>query len=244
MSRKLIYAIIPSRGGSKGVPGKNIKKLNGHPLISYSIKLSDSSKHISRTIVSTDSEKIAEISSQYGAEIPFLRPEEISRDTSTDLEFVLHLLNWFKGNEENVPDYIVHLRPTTPLRDIEIVDKAIENFLQRQDFTALRSVHEMSESAYKTFEIENNILKTVFTRSTQLDASNVARQLFPKTYSANGYIDILKSSYILENNRIHGDNVMAYVTSKVTEVDTYDDFELLEYELEKDPRLYNKLFRM
>lgn len=244
MKNNIIYSIIPARGGSKGVPGKNIKLLNDQPLIAYSIKASTQCKYISRTIVSTDSEEISSISRQFGAEIPFIRPSEISKDSSTDLEFVIHALNWFKQFDNTVPDYIVHLRPTTPLRDIEIVNKSIEMYLSQEGFTALRSVHEMSESAYKTFEIDNNTLKTVFTKFSQLDASNNVRQSFPKTYSANGYVDILDCKYIMKNNRIHGDNVMSYITPVVTEVDTYDDFDLLEYEINKKQNIYQKLFEV
>lgn len=244
MSRKLIYSIIPARGGSKGVPGKNIKHLNNQPLIAYSIKASIRCKYIARTIVSTDSEEISKVSMHYGAEIPYIRPAEISKDTSTDIEFVLHALNWFKKNDHVVPDYIVHLRPTTPLRDIEIVNRSIEIFLDSKDYTALRSVHEMSESAYKTFEIDGDTLKTVFTRFNQLDASNNARQSFPKTYSANGYVDILDCRYIFKHQRIHGDNVMSFITPNVTEVDTFDDFDLLEYEINKKLMIYQKLFEV
>ena len=233
----LTYSIIPARGGSKGVPGKNVRLLNDLPLIAYSIKISLKSNFISRTIVSTDSEEIAEIARRYGAEVPFLRPAELARDNSTDLEFVQHALSWFQENDGVVPDYLVHLRPTTPLREIDVVDAAIEYFLSQSQATALRSVHEMSESAYKTFEIDDGILKTVFTRSNELDSSNEARQHYPKTYSANGYVDILKSKFVIENNKIHGSKVVPFITPRVTEVDTLDDFELLQFEISKNRKI-------
>ncbi len=155
ISKPNIISIIPARGGSKGVPKKNIRVLNGFPLIAYSIKASQHSKLISRTVVSTDSEEIASVARKYGAEVPFLRPVEISNDQSSDYEFIAHALEWFGKNDGSVPDYLVHLRPTTPTRDVSIVDAAISLFLDREDSTALRSVHEMPESAYKCFEIEN-----------------------------------------------------------------------------------------
>ena len=126
---KKILAIIAARGGSKGIPKKNIIDLGGHPLIAYSIAVAKLSKLIERIIVSTDSEEIAEISKKYGAEVPFIRPEEYARDNSPDKEFVQHAINWFKEKENYAPEYMVHIRPTTPLRKPEIIDEAIEKFL-------------------------------------------------------------------------------------------------------------------
>jgi CMP-N,N'-diacetyllegionaminic acid synthase len=237
-----IYSIIPARGGSKGVPGKNIRELNGEPLLAYSIRASLLSKHISRTIISTDSEEIAEIAKKYNAEVPFIRPAEYSGDKSTDFEFFDHAISWFKQNEESVPDLFIHLRPTTPLRDPDMIDKAIEKVLQTNDFTALRSVHEMSESAYKCFEIDSDYLKTVGTGSFELDAANNARQMFPNTYSANGYVDIVKSDFIIRNKKIHGGQVLSFVTDPVIEVDTIFDFEQLEFQISRDKSLFDKLF--
>lgn len=242
MSKKLIYSIIPARGGSKGVPGKNIKMLNGHPLIAYSIKASMKSENINRTIISTESDEIAEISKRYGAEVPFLRPSSISSDNSTDTEFVLHALKWFEMNEGTLPDYLVHLRPTTPLRDFHLIDEAIKEFQNDDSYTALRSAHEMSESAYKTFEIEDGIFKTAFSRLSNLDASNIGRQAFPKTFSPNGYVDILKSRFVLENKLIHGNKVKALITPRLAEVDTIEDFDLLEYLIHKNNLVYKQLF--
>jgi len=242
VNRPIIICIIPARAGSKGVPRKNLMKLKGHPLIAYSIKASHRSGLIDRTVISTDSEEIARVAKQYGAEVPFLRPVEIAQDFSPDYEFVAHALHWLSTNEGAVPDYIVHLRPTTPLRDVSILDDAIRLILGRPESTALRSVHEMQESAYKCFEIEGGILKRVGNGSYELDASNFARQQFSKTYSANGYVDVLKSSFVLQEKRIHGSRVVAYVTPSVVEVDSLEQFTLLEYQLSKDPRIFDALF--
>jgi len=240
--KSVVISIIPARGGSKGVPKKNIKPLNGVPLIAYSIKASQRSRRIDRTVMSTDSEEIASIAREYGAEVPFLRPAALAGDRSTDYEFVAHALEWFARNEGKVPDYIVHLRPTTPLRNVATVDKAVEQFLASRDHTALRSAHEMPESAYKSFEIEDGLLKSVGTGSFELDGANRARQQFPKTYQANGYVDVLKTAYVLEHRQIHGNKVLGYVTPAVVEVDTMEEFELLEYQIGKDRRIYNELF--
>jgi N-acylneuraminate cytidylyltransferase len=238
-----VYAIIPARSGSKGVIDKNIKDLNGKPLISYSIMSGLKSKMIDRVIVSTDSEQYKTISEEYGAEVPFLRPDSISGDKATDLEAMIHALDWFKENEGEEPDLIVHLRPTTPLRDPSEIDKAIEAFKNDANASALRSIHEMSESAYKSFELENNKLKTAFTKEEDIDSSNNARQGFPNTYSANGYVDVLNVKFMREQNKIHGSSVLPYVTEPVIEVDTNFDFSILEAMILKSKNIFNTLFK-
>ena len=201
-------AIIPARSGSKGVPNKNIRLLGGYPLIAWSIAACKLAKSINRIIVSTDTQEYAKVAQDLGAEVPFLRPAEFSDDNSTDYEFIKHALDWFKNNDCD-PDLIAHIRPTTPFRSPELIDHAVKAFIKKPDATALRSIHPMSESAYKTFEIaESGQLKRVASNSTAIDQSNNARQQFPRTYIANGYVDVLSSKFIRENRLIHGDNVM------------------------------------
>ena len=238
-----IVAIIPARAGSKGVVDKNIKLLAGHPLIAYSIMAARLASGIDRIIVSTNSEEYANIARGYGAEVPFLRPDNISGDTSTDYDFVKHLLDWMLCSEGGMPKYLVHLRPTTPLREEGYIDAAINCMKKNDGATALRSVHEMSESAYKTFEIEGDCLKSIGTNSFALDDSNSPRQKFEKTYQANGYVDVIKTAHVIQNNKLHGDYVIAFVTPHITEVDTVDDFDYLEYLAAKKPVIVDNLFR-
>lgn len=236
-----IVAIIPARSGSKGVVDKNIKLLGGHPLIAYSIAAALLAKNIDRVIVSTDSELYANIARKYSAEVPFLRPPEISGDNSTDYDFIKHALDWMQNNEGYLPKYLVHLRPTTPLREPTCIEEAIERICHDNYATALRSVHEMSETAYKTVEIDRDYLKCICSGSFDLDAANQTRQVFPKTYIANGYVDIYKSSYVVKNKKILGDKVIAYITPRIFEVDTLEDFDYLEYQVAKDPMLVRRL---
>ena len=238
-----IVSIIPARSGSKGVPGKNLRNLGDVPLISWSITCSKKSNKIDRTIVSTNSAEYAEISKNWGADVPFLRPDDISQDNSTDLDFVLHALNFLKDNE-GIPDLLVHLRPTTPFRDPLVVDKAIEFAIKNyENITALRSVHEMSESAYKSFEIgQNGNLMTTFARKEDLDQSNMNRQTFPLTYTANGYVDVLLPRHILETGELHGSKVKPFLTNNALEVDTEEDFEALEVQLKILPKFKDQLF--
>jgi CMP-N,N'-diacetyllegionaminic acid synthase len=238
-----IVALIPARSGSKGVPHKNIRKLGGHPLIEWSIAACNAASSISRTIVSTDSEEYAKMSRSLGAEVPFLRPEEFAGDSSTDYGFIKHALDWFVLNGGE-PDYIVHIRPTTPFRNPKLIDQAVEAFVNNPKATALRSVHPMSESAYKTFEIApDGQLKRLASDSTELDAANNARQEFPSTYIANGYVDVLSTRYIRKMKLIHGNHVVPFITPIVGEVDIEDDFSNLELELSKHPEFAMRLFK-
>ncbi|MBT6939305.1 MAG: acylneuraminate cytidylyltransferase family protein [Candidatus Marinimicrobia bacterium] len=238
-----IMAVIPARSGSKGVPDKNIKELSGKPLIAYSILTAQKIKLINRIIVSTDSDEYAALATDIGAEVPFIRPIELSNDDSTDYDFVKHLLDWLIENESHIPDYIIHLRPTTPLRDPDIVENAIEIFMKKPEATSLRSAHEMPETAYKQFELEDKYFKTICTGSFELDDANKSRQSFPKTYTPNGYVDILKTEYILENNLLHGNRVMGYITDFTIEVDVEEDFEFLEWQINKNKKLVTTIFR-
>lgn len=236
------YAIIPARAGSKGVPGKNVKLLSGKPLIAYSIAASKFASNIDRVIVSTDSPDYAKLAEEFGAEVPFLRPPEISGDKNTDYELFKHVLDWFAENEKQFPEYLVHIRPTTPLREVRYIESAIELIKSREDISCLRSVHKMSESSYKTFEVSDGLLKCVGSGSFELDVANSPRQSFPDTYQGNGYVDVLRTSYILENKRIHGDKVLAYITPYATEVDTIEDFKFLEFEIKSNPLIFKDLF--
>lgn len=237
-----VVALIPARSGSKGVPHKNIKNLGGYTLIDWSIRACLKSRLIDRVIVSTDSKEYADLAVKLGAEVPFLRPAEISGDRSTDFDFVLHALNWF-ASHGGEPDLLVHIRPTTPFRSPDLIDQAVEAFRSQSKATALRSVHEMSESAYKTFELSpEGQLKRLGAESTALDSANNARQQFPPTFQANGYVDVLSSNFVRSHGLIHGDWVVPFITPAVVEVDCEDDFAHLEFLLDRNPEIAQQLF--
>ncbi len=238
--KKEIFAVIPARCGSREVPNKNIRMFGGKPLIAYSIAAARESNLIDRIVVSTDSELYAEIALKEGAEVPFLRPKEFAGDLSKDIDFFKHLIDWIDLNELRMPDYMVHLRPTTPLRDPSIIDDAIISFISN-NYTSLRSVHLMSQSAYKYMEIRNNQLLQIFSQNPDIESSNQARQSFPKTYAPNGYVDIVRTQLIKENI-LHGNKVYGFLTENMYEIDTIEDFNLIEYFLKKNPELFNRLF--
>ena len=237
-----VTAVIPARSGSKGVVDKNIKLLGGHPLIAYSIAAAKLASGIDRIIVSTDSIEYASVARKYGAEVPFLRPPEISGDNSTDYECIKHILDWMQNEENFLPTYLVHLRPTTPLRETKYIDAAINLIKKTKYATALRSSHEMTQSSYKTFEIDRGYYKCLCTGSLDLDEANRPRQEFKKTYDPNGYVDVYKTHYIMENGKILGDRVLAYITPRITEIDSLEEFDFLEYQVYKNPTLVSRLF--
>jgi CMP-N,N'-diacetyllegionaminic acid synthase len=230
-----ITAIIPARSGSKGVPGKNIKLLGGIPLFAFSIIAAKMMPSVSRVIVSTDSNEYAEIAKFYGAEVPFLRPIDISGDKSTDYDLFIHALNWFKGNENYIPEFLLHLRPTTPLRDPQIMEQAVKLLLENNEVaTSLRSGHNAPESPYKWFlKDENNFFKGLRDDLTP-EKVNLPRQSFPSVYVPDGYIDVLKSSVILNSGTLHGDKMLVFESPYCVEVDTKDDFEYLEFQIERE----------
>jgi len=135
-----VLALIPARGGSKGIPRKNIKDLGGHPLIAYSIAAGLSSKLVTRTIVTTDDEEIAQKAKEYGAEVPFLRPEEYAQDDTRDLPVFQHVLSWLKEHEDYQPEVVVQLRPTSPFRSPTLVDETIKILLNNPQVNSVRGV--------------------------------------------------------------------------------------------------------
>ena len=217
-----ILCIIPARSGSKGLPDKNIMDFKGQSLLSWSIEHAQQSKYSKnmKIIVSTDSEKYAEISKQYGAEVPFLRPNNISGDMSTDFECIKHCVDWLKENENYEPDIILHLRPTQPCRKIEHVNLAIETFINNRDkYDSLRSVIPVEKSPYKMYSINNDELKPLFDEVNNIkEPYNQARQLLPQCYLHNGYIDILNTD-ILTNNTISGTKMYPFIMDTDNNID-------------------------
>ena len=219
-----VIAIIPARSGSKSIKDKNITKLVNKPLLGWSIESCFETKLISKVFVSTDSLKYANIAKQYGDVEIILRPKKISSDKSTDYEMIKHAI-------ENITydyGYIAHIRPTTPLRKKNDLSRAIKNFINSK-FTSLRSVHEMSETSYKTLEIRKGVLKSLKNLNFTMDELNGPRQNFKKTYAPNGVIDIYKKSLIIKNKQLFGNKVKAYETAYTHEIDNKDDLNYMQF---------------
>lgn len=220
-------AVIPARGGSKSVPKKNIRQFQGHPLVAFSIAAAKLSKEIDRVIVSTDSAEIAEISRQYGAEVPFLRPSEYARDDSPDIDFIKHIINWMYINEKRIPKFLVHLRPTTPIRDTILIDEAVCSIKQDENATSLRSGSICVHPPYKWFKKAGTYLEPLIQGMT-CDEANLPRQDFPEVYVPNGYVDVIKADFVIKTDLLHGNRMIGYKTEEVPDIDTEWDLKKLE----------------
>jgi N-acylneuraminate cytidylyltransferase len=229
-----VVAIIPARCGSKSIKDKNLSNLYGYPLLAYSIAAAKLAKQIERVLLSTDSEHYAEIGQRYGAEVPFLRPAVLSGDTSTDRDFMLHAMQWVHENEGQIPEYWVHLRPTTPLRDPAHVGAAVQMLVNRPEATSLRSAHVAPESPFKWFRFnESGFFISLTSEDTCLDKYNLPRQSYPQAYIPDGYVDIVKSSFVVNSGQLHGSKVLGYESPYCTEVDSQDELDLLDFQLRK-----------
>ena len=226
-----ILCIIPARSGSKGLTNKNILNFQGLPMLVWSIKQAQQSNYNKdiRIILSTDSEEYRQIGLKYGAEVPFLRPKEISGDLSTDYECIKHCLDYLE-KEDYIPDFIIQLRPTYPTRKVEILNNCIKTFIEkRNEYDSLRTVIPFEKSPYKMYRVLDNKLKPLFpVVDSIIEPYNECRQKLPDTYLHNGYIDILNTN-IVKNGTISGDNIYPYIMSKneYHDIDTLKDLELI-----------------
>jgi len=213
-----VLALIPARGGSKGLPGKNIKSLGGYPLIGYSIAAALNAKLVSRTVVTTDDPEIADKAREYGAEVPFLRPTEFAQDDSLDLPVFQHALSWLSDHESYSPDIVVQLRPTSPFRPPELVDEAIQILIDNPGASSVRGVVPSKENPFKMWMIEPDgkmipLLETEFE-----EPFNMPRQELPSSYWQTGHIDIVSAETII-NGSMSGQEIYSYIIDPLFSVD-------------------------
>lgn len=206
-----VLALIPARGGSKSVPRKNVLPIAGKPLIVHSIDQALSARLVTRTLVSTDDAEIAEVARGAGAEVPFTRPKEYAEDDSTDFEVIFHALSWLAWNEGYVPDLVVHLRPTEPVRDVRRIDEAIRTIQKHPDADSLRSVSVADQSPYKMWTLDGPYMEPVIRVDGVPEAHSMPRQKLPMVYRQNGYVDIVRTMTVLGLRSICGDRVLPFV---------------------------------
>ena len=226
MKKQKIVGIIGARGGSKGVPRKNLRDICGQPLISYSVLDSIRSKYIDETYLSTDDTDIANEGIKYGAKVPFIRPSKFATDTATDKDWITHFLKWFHSQNEYFPDYLVLLRPTTPIRDVELIDKAIETIIANPDATSLKSVHDFPESPEKWYKSNGKFLVPLI--GDDFEVCNAPRQSLDKIQKPNGYVDIIKFNTILLHKDLWGKKILSFTTPYSVEVDIEEDLILIK----------------
>lgn len=221
-----IISIIPARGGSRGVPKKNIRPLVGKPLIAYAIEPSLKSNLVQRTIVSTDSKEIADISKDYGVEV-IMRPAELAQDNTPDLPVFQHAINKLEKEENYHPDILVHLRCTCLFRIPNDIDNAVRKMINTKA-DGVRTVNLVTETPYWMDIIEGeDILKPFIPNGRKYGR----RQDLPKIYRTNGIVDVIRRDIIMNKNNMHAeDNQRAVITEteRSHEIDTLIDFFICE----------------
>lgn len=217
---KEVLGIIPARGGSKGVPGKNIRIIAGKPLIAWTIEEAKKSKYIDRLVVSTDDREIADIAKCFGGEVPFLRPETLARDDTPGVAPVIHALMEIPGY-----DYVVLLQPTSPLRSCFDVDGCIESCVFN-NAPACVSVVQPDKSPYWSYELKDGFLSPLL----KTEMSAMRRQDLPSVVSLNGAVYIARTEWLLEMNTFISAETTAFEMSKERslDIDTELDFKVCE----------------
>lgn len=215
-----ILAIIPARGGSKGVPRKNIRNLAGKPLIAWTIDEAKKSRYIDRVILSSEDEEIIEVAKKYGCDVPFIRPLELAQDDTPGIVPVLHAIEQCPGY-----DYVILLQPTSPLRTVADIDGCIEYLFKKQAKICV-SVTDVDKSPYWMFVIDNGQMKPLIRQ----DELITRRQDSPSVYALNGAIYVAKIDVLLETNNFLTDYTLAYKMDKENsyDIDTITDFEICE----------------
>jgi len=225
-----ILGIIPARGGSKGVPRKNIRMLAGRPLIEYTLSAAKKSEFLNKIIVSTDDSEIAQISGKNDVEV-ILRPDSLAQDTSPVIDALYHVMDALKKNSAYSPDIIVLLQPTSPLRNSDDIDSAIRIFLTG-NFNSVISVCETDHSPYWCFTMSNNkSLKPIFNKKFLF----ARRQDLPETFRPNGAIYISSPATLKKHSGFFTNNTGSYImpADRCVDIDRPVDFRIAEFLLEK-----------
>jgi len=223
-----VLALIPARGGSKGIPRKNILDFAGAPLIAYSIAAGLQADLVTRVIVSTDDTEIAAVARTWGAETPFLRPAEFARDDTTDFPVFQHALTWLAENEAYQPDITVQLRPTSPIRPVGLVDKAVQKLMDDPKADCVRGVVPSGQNPFKMWQMSaDGRLEPLLKVEGLLEPYNAPRQALPPTFWQTGHIDAIRTNTILEKRSLTGDVVLPVLIdpSYAVDIDTIEDFQ-------------------
>lgn len=223
-----MLAIIPARGGSKGLVGKNILPLRGKPLIAYTIEAAKKSKYITRVIVSTDDQEIAETAVKFGAECPFMRPPELANDTAMAVDTYNHVLDEIERIQKDKVNELVILQPTSPLRSTEDLDNAIALFLEKKADSVISYTEDSKPIFWSKYVGDDLRLSNIFPDTID------NRQKFKSTYHPNGAIYVFSSKLIREKI-YYTENTYAYLMDRKrsVDIDTIDDFLYAEFLLER-----------
>lgn len=223
-----ILGVITARGGSKGIPRKNIKLLAGKPLIAYTIEAAKEAGIFDRLIVSTDDSEIAEIGRQHGCEAPFLRPQDLAQDTTPHLPVLQHAVSWLREQERYTPDYVMILQPTSPLRRAIHIREAVE-LLTRTGADSVVSVSQVPghHNPHWQFRVAGDGMMSIFT-GEPFGEIVTRRQNLPPTYTRNGAIYLFKTDLLFHPERpnFYGARVVAYIMplEASVNIDSMDDW--------------------
>jgi YrbI family 3-deoxy-D-manno-octulosonate 8-phosphate phosphatase len=232
MTKPEVLAIVPARGGSKSIPRKNIRLFVGYPLIAYSIAAGLQAETVTRVLVTTDDEEIAEVARRFGGETPFLRPAELAGDRTLDLPVFQHTLTWLAEHENYHPDAIVHLRPTTPVRPPGLVDRAVHILLAHPTADSVRGITPAHQNPFKMWllEGEDKPIRPLTIVPGIEEPYNAPRQTLPPVYSHTGLIDAMRPDTILKLNSMSGQTILPVLFDPVysADLDTLDDWQRAE----------------
>lgn len=235
-----ICAIIPARGGSRGIPRKNIVQVNGKPLIAYSIEHALNSERIDRVIVSTDDPEISEVAKGFGAEVPFERPAELAQDHVLDWPVFAHALAWLRSHEGYEPSVIVHLRPTAPIRLPGQIDEAISLLISSPAADSVRSVSIPNQHPYRMFSIAKSGFLQPLLDTPHDEPYLLRRQDLPSVYWYNCVIDVTRTTTIYGQKSMTGKRITPYIIDGkwVVDIDSEEDLILAESKM----RFYSHQF--
>ena len=219
-SRLEVLALVPARGGSKSIPRKNVRLVNGKPLVAWSIEDALEARSITRVICTTDDDEIAAVAKRFGAEVPFRRPAAISGDLAVDFEFHLHALEWLRDHEDYLPDLVVHLRPTHPIRRPATLDRAVEMLAAHPEADSLRAVRSAVFTPYKMWRSgDDGFLAPLLTIEGIPDPYNMPRDILPHVLQQDGYVDITRPRTVFEQGSTTGRRILPFPVDDEPAVD-------------------------
>lgn len=221
-----VLFVVAARGGSKGVPRKNIRFLGGIPLIAYKIVSAQKCCYEHRIIVSTDDEEIADIAKGYGADVPFMRPEELSGDTASSIDVVLHAMDWITKNDSEKYNYVCLLEPSSPFASYEDLNASLKLIEEKQADTLLGMKEvEVSSDFIHPLDKQGGLSEFYFSMENM---TSIRRQDQRQEYTMNGCMYIARWDYFMNNKQFHSVNSVPYIMSeeKSIEIDTLLDYEI------------------
>ena len=230
-NKPLVLGVITARGGSKGLPGKNIKILGDKPLIAYSVLVAEQSTTITHTIVSTDDSEIAAIAKKYGADVPFMRPVELANDTATHLDVMKHAIDFMEKKEGIVYDYVVILQPTSPFRLVEDIDKTVELLITTgADSAVTLTLADSHEHPIKMKKLEGS---TVIPYCIP-EPEGKRRQDLALAYKRSSAVYAMKRNLIMRDNLLFGNKIVGHIVpgDRSIDIDTPLDWHVAEFKLQ------------